>query len=625
MINFDKLTCFFRKNTYSATISSSTELKHFKEDIEYLNYSRLRNMLLLMIPLVLFIFYVDIRFEDLWSKNSSFYLFSLDLALLLYTLIMLGIMLFDVVKTPGDIHFRHILYIRLTVIAVITWIALTSVGEFSLSNSSPTFIIGCFFISAFFMLKPRFLISCFVLSLTLPAFNLSRNGASSEEIYHFVIPSVVMLILAFLISRTVFNNQIKAFHAAYELKNNNLHLDDLVSIRTQEITEINQKLNSEIEARLKFEKQLKKEIAKAEEADHLKSAFLANMSHEIRTPLNGIVGFSDLLIRDNLSPEKRERYTTIIKNNSNQLMQLIDDIIDISMIESNQLRFNYTNIKLSPFYCRIHDFFSNTIKEQKQQLIKFESALQLNNNENDIFIDETRLQQVIYNLIGNSLKFTKEGYIKLLLRRDKSELFVMVEDSGIGIIPEKRDVIFERFRQLDSSPNRKYGGTGLGLSISKGILTHMKGKIWLDFSHTIGARFCFTIPDLPDEHAFHQHPAVNTGDNKTKLRSKEFILFTKDDTMSAYLDKYLAPAKLHTVSTYANLSEILSGKTDLVIYHQNGKEFNANHAKTLQEITRQNKIIILTDNEQLIPKIKASGYDIILQVPLNLSRLYSEL
>jgi PAS domain S-box-containing protein len=233
---------------------------------------------------------------------------------------------------------------------------------------------------------------------------------------------------------------------------------------------------------------------KAEESEKLKSAFLANMSHEIRSPMNAIVGFSELLDDDDLPPEQRNDFITIIKNSGKHLLTIINDIIDFAKIDSNQLTISPSSIRLNQL---LDDIFLST-EIEKQKLGKTQVELLLEKSFPDsnctIYCDEIRLKQVLLNLIGNALKFTNTGFIKTSYKFDNETIVFSVQDTGKGIAKDKQGVIFERFRQEEESTTRKYGGTGLGLSISKGLVELLGGKIWLDSEPGKGSIFYFSLP-----------------------------------------------------------------------------------------------------------------------------------
>jgi PAS domain S-box-containing protein len=232
---------------------------------------------------------------------------------------------------------------------------------------------------------------------------------------------------------------------------------------------------------------------KALEADRLKTAFLANMSHEIRTPMNGIIGFVDLLAEEGLEPEQRAEYLDLINANTNQLLKLIDDIIDISRIEAGQLTIK--NHKVN-----IVQLLNDVVKTHREKLRhsskeNLDILLKSEHDELVMDVDPIRLTQIVSNLVGNSVKFTDKGAITVsYTKKSNTEIQFCVSDTGIGLTQEKIDYIFDRFRQADEQDSRKYGGAGLGLSIAKNLVELMSGKIWAESNENRGASFFFTLP-----------------------------------------------------------------------------------------------------------------------------------
>jgi signal transduction histidine kinase len=245
------------------------------------------------------------------------------------------------------------------------------------------------------------------------------------------------------------------------------------------------------------EKKLLKSKERAEESDHLKSAFLANMSHEIRTPMNAILGFTELLTMPDseVTPGEKENFVKLINNSGNNLLHLIDDIIDISKIEANQLKIIQRDCNLKDTLNEILQSFSE-IKKQKE---KEKVDIRLNDNtlDEDITIktDSLRLNQVLTNLIGNALKFTEDGFIEFGYEiKNSNELLFYVKDTGLGMDQNKKDLVFDRFTKIEDDSSRLYRGAGLGLAISKSLVELLGGKIWVESSPSIGSTFYFTIP-----------------------------------------------------------------------------------------------------------------------------------
>lgn len=248
----------------------------------------------------------------------------------------------------------------------------------------------------------------------------------------------------------------------------------------------------DISKRKTAERELIKAKDKAEESDRLKSAFLANMSHEIRTPMNAIIGFAGLIQKTNIDDSTKDTYLSIINSNTKQLLAIITDIIDISKIESRQLRLYPKNISVGKLLSLLKQQFENELvsKEKDQLKIILDEF-----NEMEIFTDEVRVKQILSNLLGNAIKFTKSGQINFgIIKENTERLTFYVKDTGVGITKNKQKLIFEQFRQADERRDQLIGGTGLGLSISNGLVELMNGKIWLESEENKGSTFYFTIP-----------------------------------------------------------------------------------------------------------------------------------
>ncbi|MDB8928138.1 ATP-binding protein [Parabacteroides merdae] len=230
--------------------------------------------------------------------------------------------------------------------------------------------------------------------------------------------------------------------------------------------------------------ELRKAKDKAEESDRLKSAFLANMSHEIRTPLNAIVGFSNLLTMAE-DEEERNEYINIISSNNELLLQLINDILDVAKIEAGTLEFIDSEIDINALLSDIEQ--SSRLKAPEGVQISFVEKMPYC----IIMSDKNRLAQIITNFINNAIKFTKEGSIRFGYRHKDDKLLFYVRDTGCGIEPEKKDLVFNRFVKLNSFAQ----GTGLGLAICQMIVKKMGGEIGVESQLGKGSTFWFTLPD----------------------------------------------------------------------------------------------------------------------------------
>lgn len=252
-------------------------------------------------------------------------------------------------------------------------------------------------------------------------------------------------------------------------------------------------IKEDITEKKKIISDLQQAKEKAEESDRLKSAFLANMSHEIRTPLNVILGFTNLLIEEDLDQETKQQFSTILTQSSDNLLQVINDILDISKIETGQLTFHNIRFDIQPAILELYAISKQLLKKYNKTNLSLnyfvpESTV-------SIYTDKVRFNQIFTNLISNAIKFTSEGEINFGAKKIENGFVVFfVEDTGIGISKDRQLDIFDRFRQIEDSSTRTYGGTGLGLSISKKLVEQMGGTISLVSEPNCGSTFTFLIP-----------------------------------------------------------------------------------------------------------------------------------
>ncbi|MFH2143409.1 MAG: ATP-binding protein, partial [Bacteroidota bacterium] len=366
---------------------------------------------------------------------------------------------------------------------------------------------------------------------------------------------------------------------------------------------------------------------KAEESDKLKSSFLANMSHEIRTPMNGIIGFANLLKNPDLTEEKKNKFIKIITDRGNELLEIINDIIDISKIESGEVDVKSEDIDITDCLNEICQFFENkeVIVNNHVQIIKNYSEKSFL-----IYTDKIKFNQIMTNLVGNAIKFTPSGSIEIGYKEISIDSIQYIEfyvkDTGIGIPDDMLDVIFERFRQVNESRSRERSGTGLGLTISKNLVELLGGKIRAESKLGYGSVLYFTIPYF-----------VKNKERKNKMVVPEImykwnekqILIVEDDEFSfLFLKELLSPTGVEIIRAkngkqaieFAINSENLS----LILMDIKLPDMEGNEAIKIIHKTRSVPVILQTaypvdEIKKLIGKDFVDG---IISKPINVDLLY---
>lgn len=317
--------------------------------------------------------------------------------------------------------------------------------------------------------------------------------------------------------------------------------------------------------RKEIEEKLKKAKEKAEGSEKAKTEFLANISHELRTPLNAIIGYSEMLKKLNIENEVLE-YITYIDQSSRHLNRIVDDLLDLSKIDAGELLIDSVMVNLRTFFYQLaHEI--KILSEDKWDLLDFEFILS-EDCPDEIFIDITRLQQILYNLLSNAIKFTSRGKIRVSVERYSYEnLLFSVSDSGIGIEKEKHQEIFEIFKQGDGSFTRNFGGSGLGLSICKKLVELMGGKIWVESEVNKGTSFYFSLP-------IQKQKEIQPLKPDSLKQAAEFlpakIIIAEDNTMNRKLMELILKKAGHEVFSATDGFELLNfykenQDTDLII------------------------------------------------------------
>ena len=299
---------------------------------------------------------------------------------------------------------------------------------------------------------------------------------------------------------------------------------NLVAVK-EDVTEQKQYLNELIAAK-----------EKAEESDRLKSAFLANISHEIRTPMNGILGFSELLKEPHLSGEEQSGYIDLIQQSGERMLNLINDLIDISRIEAGETIVQISDTKVNRLLHELNDFFRPDADKKGLQL---NFATGLSDNKSIIETDSSKLNQILTNLVQNALKFTSSGGIDVGYTKKDRFLEFYVIDSGIGIPVEMKEKIFDRFHQVDNSLTRHHEGSGLGLSISQAYVTMMGGTIRVESVEGRGSAFFFTLPYNPPSSSTIELSAPVTRERAASEPAVTILIAEDDRVCSLVLQMYL--------------------------------------------------------------------------------------
>jgi len=292
---------------------------------------------------------------------------------------------------------------------------------------------------------------------------------------------------------------------------------------------------------------------RAEESDRLKSAFLANMSHEIRTPMNGILGFTELLKEPKLTGEEKVQYVEIIQKSGKRMLDTINDLIDISTIESGTLEVNYSKVNVKEQLNYFYNFFKPEAESRGLQIFCHSP---LTDDEAAIVTDAEKLNAALSNLIKNAIKYTNEGKIEFGYKKESAhQLEFFVKDTGIGIEKERQSSVFKRFVQADNSLSKPYEGAGLGLSIAKGYIEKLGGKIWLDSEKGKGSSFYFTVPCREKPNTKNSEKAT-VEDLPIDVTLKDLTILVAEDEEVGRM--YLA--------------EILDDKCKKLLFAENGQE-----------------------------------------------------
>ena len=387
----------------------------------------------------------------------------------------------------------------------------------------------------------------------------------------------------------------------------------------------------DISQRIEIETELIEAKEKAEESDRLKTAFLTNMSHEIRTPMNGILGFTELLREPNLTSDDLRDYTQIIQISGARMLNTINNIVDVSKIESGLIKVDISETNINEKMEFTYKFFKPEVEFKGLQFLVKNG---LPANESLIKTDNEKVYGILTNLVKNAIKFTYEGSIEFgyVLKSEikPAELEFFVKDTGVGIPENQKNIIFERFRQANEAQNRGYEGSGLGLSISKSYVEMLGGKIWVESEEGKGSTFYFTIPynPVPEE-----KPEVINADSteykEVQLKSLKILIVEDDEISYSLLTRMLQKISKEVLHVMTGVEAIEACRNnpdlDLVLMDIRMPVMDGNEAT--RQIRQFNKdVIIIAQTAYAFSRdrenaIEAGSNDYISK-PLNMALLY---
>ncbi|HDP76536.1 MAG TPA: response regulator [Bacteroidales bacterium] len=385
-----------------------------------------------------------------------------------------------------------------------------------------------------------------------------------------------------------------------------------------------------ITRRKEYEKELILAKNKAEESDRIKTTFLNNISHEIRTPLNAIIGFSSVLTDPHLGQFELSGFSDLIYKNSQELLQIIENLLEISQIEAGEIKISKTEFSINALMNEIYSDFEE--QERGGSRIKLSLRKEIFQDDLVVLSDPARIKQVLKHLLSNSFKFTPNGFVEFGYRlKDENNLLFYVVDSGIGIEPDKMDLIFNPFRQADSSCTRRHGGLGLGLAISKHVVEKLGGKIWINSTPGSGTSVFFSIPLIPVKLKFEN---VNTGNGLKEFNwdGKTILIADDIDANFVFFKAALQKTKANLIwarNGHEALNYVRKGQPvnlilmDLVMPEMDGFEAT----RIIKSINQKLPVVGQTAYPETISskKLAECGFDTVLKKPIHTHQMLMEI
>jgi len=368
---------------------------------------------------------------------------------------------------------------------------------------------------------------------------LQSEGLVSFAGYPLLFGNELLGVIAIFSQRPISSEEFKmlgsfANRTAMAVQNATLH---------SEITELNLNLEQKVKERTQ---ELVLANTKLKKADRMKSEFLANMSHELRTPLNAIIGFAEILRDDVCGVLNEDQKSAVmdIHESGKHLLQMINDILDLSKVEAGRMELQLEEFPISKAMNEIHSIIRDMVNKKGLNLQFF-----IPDDLSDILADQVKFKQIMYNLLSNAIKFTHQGSITITAECKDKEFTISVTDTGIGIDSRDHEVIFDEFKQLDSSQSRQYEGTGLGLALTKKLVEMHGGRIWVESDGVgLGSKFIFTIPGIGSTEHIHTEAWIHEMQSTFKKKKGKTILVVEDNAPAAQLICiYLTEAGYDTV------------------------------------------------------------------------------